>query len=142
MGKTGSRRFQFERPLNVRKRKSRALPVVPLGCSGVERTVMSGPRRHTLREAALSGPEMLRKHRQRYGTKPSAADRTTDELGAPSAWLDADGRAAWRRVVAAPPDLLRAIDTGMLEALAVAMVRHQRWATLLQQVWQRAPIDP
>jgi phage terminase small subunit len=103
---------------------------------------MSGPRRHTLREAALSGPEMLRKHRQRYGTAPSAADRATEELGSPSPWLDADARAAWQRVVkAAPPDLLRAIDAGMVEALAVAMVRHQRWATLLQQAWLHLPVD-
>jgi P27 family predicted phage terminase small subunit len=104
---------------------------------------MPGPRRHTQREAALGGPEALRKHRRRYGMAPSAADRTVGELGAPSPWLDADARAAWRRVVdAAPPGLLRAIDTGTVEALAVAMVRHQRWATLLQQAWQRAPVDP
>jgi phage terminase small subunit len=85
---------------------------------------------------------MLRKHKQRYGTAPSAADRTTDGLGAPSAWLDDDARAAWRRIVeAAPPCLLRAIDAGMLEALAVAIVRHQRWATLLQQAWLHLPLD-
>jgi P27 family predicted phage terminase small subunit len=86
---------------------------------------------------------MLRKHRQRYGTAASAADRATEELGSPSPWLDADARAAWQRVVkAAPPNLLRAIDAGLVESLAVALVRHQRWATLLQQAWARVPVDP
>jgi P27 family predicted phage terminase small subunit len=86
---------------------------------------------------------MLRKHRRRYGTAPSAADRTTGELGTPPPWLDADAQAAWRRIVeAAPPDLLRAIDAGLIEALAVAMTRHRRWVTLLQQAWLRPPIDP
>lgn len=114
-----------------------------LSCFGVRIVAMPGPRRHTLDEAKLGGDVALRNHRYRYGTKPSVADRTTDELGAPSAWLDADVQTAWRRIVdAAPPDLLRAIDAPLIEALAVAMARHQRWATLLQDAWLRAPVDP
>jgi phage terminase small subunit len=100
---------------------------------------MSGPRRHTLREAALSGPEMLRKHKQRYGTAPTAADLAPGDLDArsPPAFLDAAGQAAWSRIVAtAPPGLLRAGDGDLLAALAAAIARHERAVVMSQKPWQ------
>jgi P27 family predicted phage terminase small subunit len=103
---------------------------------------MPGPRRHTLAEAKLGGPKAASDHRRNHGTSPSAADRTAGDLGKPPAWLDADSKAQWRRIIdAAPAGLLHTIDAATVEALAGAMSRYRRWMSLLQSSWKTADIE-
>jgi P27 family predicted phage terminase small subunit len=101
---------------------------------------MRGPRRHTLAEAKLSGPQAVRDHRRNYGIAPSAADVAPGDLGKqePPAYLDAAGKAAWRRVIAlAPPGLLRAGDGDLLATLAAAIARHERAVVISQNAWDQ-----
>jgi P27 family predicted phage terminase small subunit len=91
-----------------------------------------------LREAALGGDIALRNHRQRYGTARSAADLTSSELGAPPAFLDTAGKAAWQRIGATvPAGLLCTMDRDLVAALAAAIVRHERAVTVSQNAWKR-----
>jgi phage terminase small subunit len=104
---------------------------------------MRGPRRHTLAEAKLAGPQAVRDHRKNYGTAPSAADLATGEVGPPPDYLDAAGKAAWWRAIKfAPPGLLRACDGDLLAALAAAIARHERAVAMSQSSWQEWPDDP
>jgi len=102
---------------------------------------MPGPRRHTQIEAWLNGAEGERNHRYLYGDVRTATDQMTpDDLdkAAPSAFLDAAGKKAWRRIIAAaPPGLLHKIDTDLVAALAAAMVRHENAVKLSQEGWRR-----
>lgn len=101
---------------------------------------MRGPRRHTLAEAKLHGPQAVRDHRRLYGAAPSAADLASGDLGAPPDYLDAAGKAAWcRAVTLAPAGLLRACDGDLLAALAAAIARHERAVMMSQSAWQKRP---
>jgi len=94
---------------------------------------MPGPRRHTAREAALSGPMSARKHRERYGTAASAADLSLATT--PPAFLDAAGKkgVAQSHCRAAPPGLLHKIDVDILAALAATIAVHKKSVRLSQE---------
>jgi P27 family predicted phage terminase small subunit len=104
---------------------------------------MRGPRRLTLKEAKLRGPQAVRDHRRNHGTAPSAADLTSGELGAPPAFLDAAGKAAWRRIGATvPAGLLSTLDRDLVAGLAAAIARHERAVVMSQNAWKQDGIVP
>ena len=96
--------------------------------------------RDDIPDKRLAGAQGERNHRRRYGDVQTAADlMPSDDLGeeAPPAFLDAAGKKAWRRVIAAaPPGLLHRIDADLVAALAAAMVRHENAVKLSQRAWE------